>query len=70
MGSVGRSTQKGSSSARSYTVQTVEPVPEEIEMMFDSLADSEKHFEYVKPKRSINQASLNDNKHNLKSNQL
>lgn len=49
---------------------SVEPVPEEIEMMFDSLADSEKHFEYVKPKRSINQASLNSNKNNLKSNQL
>lgn len=48
----------------------IEPLPEEIEMMFGSYADSEKHFEYVKPKRSINQASLNDNKHNLKSNQL
>lgn len=43
---------------------SVEPVPEEIEMMFDSLADSEKHFEYVKPKRSINQASLNSSKNN------
>ena len=47
---------------------SVEPVPEEIEMMFDGYADSEKHFEYVKPKRSMNNDSLNSSKHNLKSN--
>lgn len=47
---------------------SVEPVPEEIEMMFDGYADSEKHFEYVKPKRSMNHDSLNSSKHNLKSN--
>lgn len=44
----------------------MEPLPDEIEMMFEGYADSEKHFEYVKPKRSANKASLNDNKHNSK----
>lgn len=43
---------------------SVEPVPEEIEMMFENFSESEKHFEYVKPKRSINQASLNSNRNN------
>lgn len=46
----------------------IEPVPEEIEMMFSDLSDSERHFEYVKPKRSMNHDSLNSSKHNLKSN--
>lgn len=46
----------------------VEPVPEEIEMMFSDLSASERHFEYVKPKRSMNNDSLNSNKHNLKTN--
>lgn len=44
---------------------SVEPLPDEIETMFEGFADSEKHFEYVKPKRSINQASLNSSKNNL-----
>lgn len=43
---------------------SLEPVPEEIEMMFDGFSESEKHFEYVKPKRSINQASLNSSRNN------
>ena len=46
----------------------IEPVPEEIEMMFSDLSDSERYFEYVKPKRSMNHDSLNSSKHNLKSN--
>ena len=45
-----------------------EIMPEEIEMMFSDLSDSERHFEYVKPKRSMNHDSLNSSKHNLKSN--
>lgn len=50
--------------------ETDNPVPEEIEAMFDGFTQAEKHFEYVKPKRSINNASLNNNTYNLKSNQL
>lgn len=29
----------------------IEPVPYEIEQMFDNMAQAEKHLEYVKPKR-------------------
>lgn len=46
------------------------PVPDEIESMFCGFSDSEKHFEFVKPKRAKNIESLNNSKHNLKPNQL
>lgn len=38
-----------------------DPVPEEIEMMFGDFAESEKHFEYVKPKKARKNATLNNN---------
>lgn len=46
------------------------PVPDEIESMFGGFSESEKHFEFVKPKRAKNIESLNNNKYNLKPNQL
>lgn len=45
-----------------------DPVPDEIEDMFGDFTEAEKHFEFVKPKRSINNASLNSGKYDLKSN--
>ena len=35
-----------------------------IEEAFGKFSQAEKHFDYTKPKRSMNNASLNDNKHN------
>lgn len=31
--------------------QQIECIPDEVEQMFNDLSESEKHFEYVKPKR-------------------
>lgn len=38
----------------------VEPVPYDIEQMFDELSNSEKHVEFIKPKRSKSKKSIND----------
>ena len=38
-----------------------EPIPEEIESMFGDLSQADRQFDYVKPKRAINKASLNSN---------
>lgn len=38
-------------------------VHNEIADTFENLSHAEKHFEYVKPKRAMNNASLNDDKH-------
>lgn len=38
----------------------VEPVPYDIEQMFEELANSEKHVEFIKPKRRKSNNSVND----------
>ncbi len=37
-----------------------EPLPDEIQAMFADLSESERHFEYVKPKRNPTQKTVND----------
>lgn len=39
--------------------ETDDPVPDEIAEMFGGFAQAEKHFEYVKPKRKLNNYELN-----------
>ncbi|MEG0646937.1 MAG: hypothetical protein RR471_07185 [Bacteroides sp.] len=39
-------------------------VHSEVADTFEALSRAEKHFEYVKPKRAMNNASLNDHNHN------
>ncbi|MEY8720673.1 hypothetical protein AALN73_05870 [Bacteroides stercorirosoris] len=38
----------------------IEPVPYDIEVMFDEMSQAEKHVEFDKPKRRISNKSVND----------
>ena len=38
--------------------ESTDPVPDEIEAMFSGFAQAEKHFEYIKPKRSLSQYEI------------
>nr|DAR52335.1 MAG TPA: protein of unknown function (DUF5388) [Caudoviricetes sp.]DAS72761.1 MAG TPA: protein of unknown function (DUF5388) [Caudoviricetes sp.] len=37
-----------------------EPIPYDIEMMFEEMSEAEKHVEFEKPKRKISNKSVND----------